>query len=69
MLEQRELEKTKPETRVIKNQKNYKEGMEELILDQFTTMQRKLKVERKDYGRFIRYNHYLMLGLENRRSP
>lgn len=43
--------------------------MEALILDQFTTTQKKLKVEGEDYGRFTRYDYYLMLGPGNRRSP
>lgn len=43
--------------------------MEELILDQFSTMLRKLKVEEEDHGRFIKYDHYLMLGPGNLRSP
>lgn len=50
----------KPEARVIKDVKKkiyYKEGIEELTLDQSTTMLRKLKVLKEEYGGFTGYDY------------
>lgn len=35
--------------------------MEELFLDQFNNILQKLKTEKKEYRRFIRYDYYLVL--------
>lgn len=39
--------------------------MKELSLYQFTTMLRKLKAEKEEYGGFTGYNYYLILGPGN----
>lgn len=36
--------------------------MEELSLDQFTSLIRKLKPEKEEYGGFTGYDYYVMLG-------
>ncbi len=56
----------RPEVRVIEDiKKNYKEDVKELSLYQFTTMLRKLKAEKEEYGGFTGYNYYLILGPGN----
>lgn len=39
--------------------------MKELSLYQFTTMLRKLKAEKEEYGGFTGYNYYFILGPGN----
>lgn len=56
----------RPEAKVIEDiKKNYKEGVKELSLYQFTTMLQKLKTEKEEYGGFTGYNYYLILGPGN----
>lgn len=44
---------------------NYKKGVEKLSLNQFTIMLEHLKVEKKKYKVFIRYDYYLILDLKD----